>query len=239
MEASYAIGWDVGGWNCDRNPHSRDAIVILDGNGTLAGTPWRGNLRALINESVDGETWIAGLFQLCETPGPPPGTAVYLGIDTPLTFAKAFHTLLHGRPAPRPIGDSHSNPYLYRFTERALFARGLRPLSPVKDMIGSQATKGMHALARFAPRSAGTGVWTDGRGLVALEAYPSVARRSPRLTALRSAYPPLENADKDDALLCALLAHLYRADRAALWPPPPEAPPAEGWIWVPADALSD
>ena len=24
------IGWDVGGWNCDNNADSRDAIVILD-----------------------------------------------------------------------------------------------------------------------------------------------------------------------------------------------------------------
>jgi hypothetical protein len=26
----FCIGWDVGGWNCDHNPNSRDAIVILD-----------------------------------------------------------------------------------------------------------------------------------------------------------------------------------------------------------------
>lgn len=24
------IGWDVGGWNCDKNPSSRDALVVLD-----------------------------------------------------------------------------------------------------------------------------------------------------------------------------------------------------------------
>jgi hypothetical protein len=23
----YNIGWDVGGWNCDKNPRGRDAIV--------------------------------------------------------------------------------------------------------------------------------------------------------------------------------------------------------------------
>jgi hypothetical protein len=27
---NYFIGWDVGGWNCEANPNSRDAIVILD-----------------------------------------------------------------------------------------------------------------------------------------------------------------------------------------------------------------
>ena len=26
------IGWDVGGWNCDRNPNSRDALFVVDGN---------------------------------------------------------------------------------------------------------------------------------------------------------------------------------------------------------------
>ena len=34
------IGWDVGGWNCDRNSKSRDALVVLDASGeTLAGAP--------------------------------------------------------------------------------------------------------------------------------------------------------------------------------------------------------
>jgi len=27
---AYSIGWDVGGWNCDHNATSRDAIVILN-----------------------------------------------------------------------------------------------------------------------------------------------------------------------------------------------------------------
>jgi hypothetical protein len=30
--ASFFIGWDVGGWNCDKNRESRDALVILDVN---------------------------------------------------------------------------------------------------------------------------------------------------------------------------------------------------------------
>lgn len=29
---AYFVGWDVGGWNCDNNSESRDAIVILDAN---------------------------------------------------------------------------------------------------------------------------------------------------------------------------------------------------------------
>jgi hypothetical protein len=44
------IGWDVGGWNCDKNNKSRDALVILDADLKLIGKPWRGNLRTTINE---------------------------------------------------------------------------------------------------------------------------------------------------------------------------------------------
>ena len=36
----FFIGWDVGGWNCDRNRSSRDAIVILDTERRIVGTPW-------------------------------------------------------------------------------------------------------------------------------------------------------------------------------------------------------
>ena len=42
------IGWDVGGWNCDKNGKSRDAVVILDDTLTIVGQPWRGNLRNCI-----------------------------------------------------------------------------------------------------------------------------------------------------------------------------------------------
>jgi hypothetical protein len=33
------MGWDVGGWNCDRNPASRDALVVLDAERRLVGKP--------------------------------------------------------------------------------------------------------------------------------------------------------------------------------------------------------
>jgi hypothetical protein len=45
----FFIGWDVGGWNCDRNNKSRDAVVILDESRAIVGKPWRGNLRKQIN----------------------------------------------------------------------------------------------------------------------------------------------------------------------------------------------
>ena len=48
MRRSFSIGWDVGGWNCDSNANSRDAIVILDDSLDIVGKPWRGSLREAI-----------------------------------------------------------------------------------------------------------------------------------------------------------------------------------------------
>jgi len=49
----------------------------------------------------------------------------------------------------------------------------------VQDIIGNQATKGMHVLARLAPQVVETGVWTDGERLTLIDTYPAVARESP------------------------------------------------------------
>ena len=54
----YFVGWDVGGWNCDENGESRDAIVILDASRSIVGKPWRGNLRASINAATSSEGWV-------------------------------------------------------------------------------------------------------------------------------------------------------------------------------------
>ena len=50
---SFYIGWDVGGWNCDKNGKSRDALVILDAGLNIVGQPWRGNLTDAINAASD------------------------------------------------------------------------------------------------------------------------------------------------------------------------------------------
>lgn len=233
---TYFIGWDVGGWNCDRNPRSRDAIVILDQERRLVGRSWRGNLRRLINEARSTQAWITGLFALCQAGPPAAGSAVILGIDSPLAFSRAFRDLVaRGQPLAQALGDSPRNPYLYRRTEQELFAHGLRPLSAVKDLIGSQATKSMHVLARFAPRIASCGVWTDGVQLTALEVYPSACKHSVTTHTLRAGYGAFPSQDEEDALLCALLAALYAARREVLWNPPADMPEDEGWIWVPLD----
>ena len=244
------IGWDVGGWNCDKNPASRDALVVLDSQRQLIGKPWRGNLRRCINQASDSADFISRLLEYCALEASGFSAApVVLAIDTPLGFSTAFIELLvHGRAADAIEGSSN-NPYLFRQTERFLFERGLSPLSAVKDMIGSQATKGMHALARFAPDIEQCGVWTDNRLLRAIEAYPAACKRSPTLEGLRASVFRgadksdgrdwgLEHADQEDALTCALIAWLFHFQPEQLAQPCVDVPHREGWIFVPEDGLT-
>lgn len=247
----FFFGWDVGGWNCERNRASRDAVVILDVQGALVGAPWRGNLRSAINEARDTQGWLAALFSLCGAQPPEPPLHAVLAIDTPLGFSSAFAGLMRGIACKETVGRSETNPYLFRTTERYLFAHGLKPLSPLKDMIGSQATKGMHVLGRFAPHREGCGVWGDGAMLTAIEAYPSACRKSLLIRGELEAYRQapghgrraagcmdgLDHQDKVDALICALIARLFTQRRETLATPAPDTPLSEGWIWVPKDAL--
>ena len=246
--SNYFIGWDVGGWNCDQNGASRDALVILDADLVIVGTPWRGNLRESINAATDARAWLAQLFKLCHAALPAGALHCTLGVDTPLGFSDAFVRLITRQGDSGVIGSSERNPYLFRQTEQYLFAHGIRPLSPVKDMIGSQATKGMHVPAKFAPHTLECGAWGDGGCLSMLEAYPSPCKRSATMQTLLDRYAlrqgetrnwpaDLDHTDKCDALLCALLASLFSRDRGRLANPPPETPTSEGWIWVPQDAL--
>lgn len=231
----YYIGWDVGGWNCEKNNRSRDAIVILDADLAIVGMPWRGNLRSSINVASTSSDWISALLSLCAAELPVGTAHITLAIDTPLGFSEAFVRLVTDLKCMEPIESSDTNPYLFRQTERHLFQTGLRPLSAIKDMIGSQATKGMHFLAKFAPDSISCGVWGDGATLTAIEAYPSPCKGSATIQRLRSKYSPLSHEDEEDALTCALIAYLFAEKRETLDSPSEVVPPSEGWIWVPED----
>jgi len=147
---SFYIGWDVGGWNCDKNGKSRDAIVILDGGACRSSANHGAETSAPLSTPLPGLR-LSYIRCLPCAMRPIPGRRVTLAIDTPLGFPQAFAGLVTGLHCVEPIADSASNPYLFRRTERILFEHGLNTLSAVKDMIGSQATKGMHALAKFAP----------------------------------------------------------------------------------------
>jgi hypothetical protein len=210
------IGRDVGGWNCDKNQNSRDAIVILDADHQIVGSPWRGNLRECINNSSTTAEWDATLFEICGSGLSPESGSVTLGIDTPLGFSDAFLQLVTQGEAAALIEASNTNPYLFRRTEHFLFEQGFKPLSAIKDMIGSQATKGLHALARFVPKVVECGVWSDGSNVTVIEAYPSACNKSATILALRRPYPALVHADCKDALTCALVAGLFAEKRDAL-----------------------
>lgn len=229
---SLFIGWDVGGWNCDKNGKSRDAIVILDSVLNLVGKPWRGNLRKCICSATNTRDWLAGLFAHCQAEFPGPLTSVTMAIDTPLGFPEQFVALATGRSWGEPDADSGNNHYLFRHTERHLFAQGLRPLSAIKDMIGSQATKGMHALAKFAPQVESCGVWTDGHGFRAIETYPTACRDTKAIKQFLNGRNRLKPDDLEDSRVCALVAHLFATERATLEGPDATVPSREGWIWV-------
>jgi hypothetical protein len=138
-----------------------------------------------------------------------------------------------------------------RLPERFLFNRGLTPLSPIKDMIGSQATKGIHVLAKFAPQVMQCGVWSDSDCLTAIEAYPSACKTSAFIQnwllqyemgecmdpAGRPWIESLDHQDKRDALICALIAHAFTFSPGTLAAPLASIDSAEGWIWVPKDAF--
>lgn len=226
------IGWDVGGWNCDKNPSSRDALVVLDGTGARIGQPWRGNLRQVLNTASTAASFLTAILALCKLPAPAHPRAT-IAIDAPLGFPAAFAQLITGGAPLLQIGQSSANPYLYRDTERRLAAEGVTPLSAVKDMIGSQSTKAMHAAARYTRRIA-PGVWSDGAQLTLIETYPALCR-----SRSRSAFNDLATAttaregDILDAEVCAKIARAFVQQPDWLEPPPYDVPASEGWIWAP------
>lgn len=239
QQADFYIGWDVGGWNCDKNGKSRDAIAILDGSQSIVGKPWRGNLRQTINEASDSLDFVRRLFAHCKAAVPVGPMQATLAIDTPLGFSDEFVRLITRAQCVEAIDSSQSNSYLFRETERRLFAAGLSPLSAVKDMIGSQATKGMHVLGKFFPRMQSCGVWMDGASVTALEAYPSACKNSKAMQDLkeRVGHDLVLHADESDALVCALIAYLFATDPDALLAPDADVPENEGWIWIPKDVV--
>ena len=233
---SYSIGWDVGGWNCDKNDTSRDAIVILDSAPTIVGKPWRGNLRECIRAVASTGDWLKALFAKCDAEFSDEPMLVTMAIDTPLGFSDEFVGLVNRRGHVEPDETSGLNRYLFRHTERHLFAKGFTPLSAVKDMIGSQATKGMHVLTKIAPKIESCGVWTDGAGFRAIETYPTACRDTKTIKKFLNGRNKLKPDDLEDARICALVAHLFATERDTLEAPDATVPSSEGWIWSPRRA---
>ena len=228
---SIAVGWDVGGWNCDKNRDSRDALVILDAQANLLGQPWRGNLRQAINGVDTTAAFLTKLLYLCGVDRAARSFRATVAIDAPLAFPASLIELLTNGRIESNVGENAANPYLYRYTERRLASPGNTPLSVVKDMIGSQSTKAIHARIKFAPQVDALGVWSDGVSTRFIETYPAACRRlseqelSPRGL--------VGHDDIIDAGVCALIGHRFMTVPEAFEPPPPNAPCSEGWIWLP------
>jgi hypothetical protein len=232
VSPSFFIGWDVGGWNCDNNAKSRDAIVIFDDTLDIVGQPWRGNLRECIAAATTTRDWLKTLFTKCGAEYPAGSITVTMSIDTPLGFPDELIALITRNGSVEPGETSGLNRYLFRHTERHLFERGLRPLSAIKDMIGSQATKGMHVLSKFAPKIESCGVWTDGHGFRAIETYPTACRSAPVVKKLLKGRKTLGHDDSNDARVCAVIAYLFSIRPEAIEGPDVTARSSEGWIWV-------
>jgi hypothetical protein len=250
--ASYYVGWDVGGWNCEtetRKRGSRDAIVVLDSKPKVVGKR-QGNLREEMNKATPGN-WIQTLFRFCHADHPGDSAAVTMAIDIPLGFPEAFVRLVNEKKyVGEVVQGHHSNPYLFRRTEQYLHNLHLvdphtkkqqKPLSAIGDRLGNQVTKGLHMLAKFAPQVESCGVWSDGHGdghgFHAIETYPAPCRRSGKIEKLGRHQEKLGKlgSDLEDALLCALVSFLYETERSALEAPCSDIPREEGWIWVPKD----
>lgn len=95
----------------------------------------------------------------------------------------------------------------------------------------------MRVVAKFARGPLDCGVWSDGRTLRVIEAYPSGCKGSATVTRLRGRFPALGHEDQEDALTCALIAYLFARQPDLLELPPGHVPTREGWIWLPRDAL--
>jgi predicted nuclease with RNAse H fold len=246
---AWFIGWDVGGWNCEKNANSRDALVVLNQQGELVGKPWRGNLRDTIAPAASYTDWLLTVAKLCQfddkTKAAFASQKVVMAIDTPLGFSKGLLQLLQGEAVTKSFTASCDNPYLYRHTERELFDHGFSPLSAVKDMIGSQATKGLHLLRKFGFTPSPNGVWQLSQNQSqhhALESYPTVLKTSNTVQQYiqkLSSQTDFNSWHQDiqDAAYCAIAALLYQQQPNTM-ATPAENVTTEGWIYVPKECLT-
>lgn len=223
--------------------------MVLNQQSELVGKPWRGNLRDTIAAAASYTDWLLTVAKLCQfddnTKAAFTTQNVVMAIDTPLGFSNGLLMLLQGEAVATPFTASCDNPYLYRHTERELFAHGFSPLSAVKDMIGSQATKGLHLLRKFGFTPSPSGVWQFNPSSQhhALESYPTVLKTS----ALVAQYIEQLSSQTDfiswhqdiqDAAYCAIAALLYQQQPNTM-ATPTEDFTTEGWIYVPKECLTD
>lgn len=251
------LGWDVGAWHCDIGD-SRDALCALvrgpQGEPVLAGRPWRGNLRKLLNDR-EGPALVNALLGVLEIQPISKGS-VTLAIDTPLGWPVAFLDLLLHRRLPHSIPEiQHKNNILFRRTDQILIENGHRPLSVVQDLISSASTKGMFFIEKAGLAQTQPGTWSTGEEpeqlrITAIETYPAPCKKGKMFEASVAGLSQAEDfrkvcenrrhveADVKDALYCALVALSFAHQRESLLSPETtgsQVPPEEGWIWIPRE----
>ncbi len=245
----YYVGWDVGGWHCERNSRSRDALCILveeDSEPHVKGKPWRGSLRKHL---TGNRTQVTEAILECCCIEIESSSELIFAIDTSLGWPESFIHLVTNYKTDSVPCEGRYNPYLFRQTEMFLACNGFRPLSTVRDMIGSPSTKGMHFLSVVGlqpPQK--VGVWENRRNqrtVTAIETYPAACRSSETLRsyfcrlskdqAFTNSLTGGEHHDRDleDALYCALVAWKFATHREQLPSPDGNVPVEEGWIWIP------
>ena len=247
-EAALAETADTGAPGAD----PQRALCVARQHGELVGKPWRGNLRDTIAAAASYTDWRFTVAKLCQfddaTKAAFTTQNVVMTIDTPLGFSKGLLQLLHGEAVTTPFTASCDNPYLYRHTERELFAHGFSPLSAVKDMIGSQATKGLHLLRKFGFTPSLSGVWQLNQSNQnqcqhsALESYPTVLKASALVAQYIEQLRRQTNfnswhQDIQDAAYCAIAALLYQQQPNVMATPTKDVT-TEGWIYVPKECLT-
>jgi hypothetical protein len=245
MSQRFRIGWDVGAWHCDNNRASQDALVVLEFDGhspRRIGSPWRGNVRSILSENT-GIQLIHSFLRLCGVDANDRFDAV-IGIDTPLGWPQAAIALLNGEDQVTVGPQEAHNPYTRRRTEAEIIegnylhpnGQRLRPLSVVRDQIGSQSTKGLHFLRAANLQSIGPGIWhsaADRNHVIAIETYPALATATAneRFHQIESELrDPNAHEDHRDALKCAIVSHLFGDLRDEIEGIPDSVPVAEGWI---------
>lgn len=95
MTADLFLGWDVGAWNCDQNPRSRDALCALEIRGAepvIVGKVWRDNLRELLCVH-EGSALVDAMLKLLDV-DPDKQGHLTIAIDTPLAWPKPMIDLV-------------------------------------------------------------------------------------------------------------------------------------------------
>jgi hypothetical protein len=234
-----AIGWDVGGWEGDRQGLA--AFRFVDGRPTLIAAradclPKKGSLT--LSEFV---AWAIG------EPSKQHATErLILAIDAPFGFPRSLRNLLNGTPVSEWMREGQiSNPYAFRWTDRVIHSRFKTPLSASFDKLGNNATVAMHHLAIWR-RESGLRVLpfdtAEDTASIAIEVYPAIVRAGAggaRPQWYHQLAPDWADASGDaaDAVVCAALALAWAF--AGQWGLPHlEAPPADcrddGWIFYPS-----